>query len=297
MKVWLDGQVRDPEQARIPVTDHGLLYGDGVFEGIRVYAGRVFQLPRHLERLRLSARAIGLELPYPLARLHAIVCETLSAFGRDDAYVRLLITRGSGPLGVDPTRCLEPRTICIAGEIEIYSPEKRARGLDLITASLRRPAADALDPGVKSLNYLNSVLAKRDARRRGADEALVLNAQGRVAEAAVANLFALRGRELRTPPPEEGLLAGLTRARVPELASAFGIDTVEAPLTHLDLFAADEVFLTGTGVSLVVGVRSLDGQPLAGEGPGPFTEKLSVAFSELVAREGIPVVGLGASAP
>lgn len=292
MKVWLDGQVVDSEQARIPVTDHGLLYGDGVFEGIRVYTGRIFQLPQHLERMERSARAIGLELPHPPARLREIVCETASAFGKDEAYLRLLVTRGSGPLGVDPTACSEPRTICIAADAAIYSREQRARGLNLITASLRRPAADALDPRVKSLNYLNSVLAKREARLRGADEALILNAQGRVAEAAVANLFALRGGKLRTPSEDEGLLSGLTRARVPELASAQGVAVVEAPMERLELLAADEVFLTGTGVSGVVGVRSLDGHTLGNGEPGPVTRKLARAFSELVAREGVPLSGL-----
>ena len=178
MKVWLDGRVREPEDARIPVTDHGLLYGDGVFEGIRVYGGRVFQLAGHLERLRTSARAIGLELPHPPVRLRDIVFETVRAHGAADAYVRLLVTRGSGALGVDPSTCSEPRTLCIVDDVDIYPPEIRARGLDLVTVSVRRPAADALDPRVKSLNYLNNVLAKREASARGADEALVLDQRG-----------------------------------------------------------------------------------------------------------------------
>ena len=266
-----------------------MLYGDGVFEGIRVYGGRIFQLAAHLERLQLSARAIGLDLPHSRERFDQIVCETAAATGLGDVYVRLVVTRGSGPLGVDPLSCTEPRTICIASQVEIYPPEQRARGVDLATSSLRRAAADVLDPRVKSLNYLNSVLAKREARLRGADEALILNARGQVAETAVANVFAICGGRLETPPLSDGALAGLTRARVPELAQALGIETVERSLTRVDLLSADEVFLTGTGVSLVVGVRSLDGDQVGLGVPGPLTQKLELAFAELVAREGVPL--------
>ena len=208
MKVWIEGRIVDGADARIPVTDHGLLYGDGVFEGIRLYSGRVFKLDTHLARLNHSARAIGLEIPGGVAALREIVLATARAFGQPDGYVRLLITRGDGAMGVDPTRCPSPRIVCIACEIELYPEEKLRAGVDMVTVSVRRPAADALDPRVKSLNYLNSVLAKREARLRGADEALILNAAGMVAEAAVANVFAFRRGARHSRPRADALAHG-----------------------------------------------------------------------------------------
>ncbi len=295
MKVWIEGRVVDGSEARIPVTDHGLLYGDGVFEGIRLAGGRVFRLDSHLARLRHSARAIGLELPGGVAGIRAIVLETACAFGRPDGYVRLLVTRGDGAMGVDPTRCLNPRVICIATEIELYPAEKLASGVDMVTVSVRRPAPDVLDPRVKSLNYLNSVLAKREARLRGADEALILNSAGMVAEAAVANVFAFRLGKLLTPPPTDGALEGVTRGSVLELALELGIPAEERSLTRMDLLSADEVFLSGTGAR-IVGVRSLDGAEIGTRTPGPITEKIAAAFGELVRRDGAPfLAGPGAA--
>jgi branched-chain amino acid aminotransferase len=288
MKVWIDGRVVEEADARLPVTDHGLLYGDGVFEGIRVHARRVFRLEDHLERLAVSARAIGLALPLGTDALRGVVLETARAYGEADAYVRLIVTRGAGALGVDPTTCKQPRVICIVDEVRIYPEEKRRRGIDLVTVSWRRPALDALDPRVKSLNYLNSVLAKLEARERGADEALILNAAGSVAEAAVANVFAVQRGALRTPPPTDGALEGITRRSVLELAAALGIPAFEATLARVDLLAADEVFLTGTGAGLV-GVRSLDGQPIGSEGIGPVTLQIEKAYAGLVARLGTPL--------
>jgi branched-chain amino acid aminotransferase len=285
MKVWIEGRVVDGSEARIPVTDHGLLYGDGVFEGIRLAGGRVFRLDSHLDRLRHSARAIGLELPGGVAGIRAIVLETARAWGRPDGYVRLLVTRGDGAMGVDPTNCLRPRVICIATEIELYPAEKLASGVEMVTVSVRRPAPDMLDPRVKSLNYLNSVLAKREARLRGADEALILNSAGMVAEAAVANVFAFRRGKLLTPPPTDGALEGVTRASVLELALELGIFAEERSLSRMDLLSADEVFLSGTGARIVA-VRSLDGAVIGTRAPGPITEKLAAAFGELVRRDG-----------
>jgi branched-chain amino acid aminotransferase len=187
VKVWIDGRVVDGADAKIPVTDHGLLYGDGIFEGIRVYARRVFRLDDHLHRFGTSAKAIGLELPGGLEAVRRVVLETARAYDRDEAYLRLVVTRGSGELGVDPTQCKHPTLFCIADAIRLYDAQKLAAGIDLVTVSVRRPAADALDPRVKSLNYLNSVLAKREAVLRGADEGLILNARGQVAEAAAAS--------------------------------------------------------------------------------------------------------------
>ncbi len=287
-KVWIDGGVVDASEARIPVMDHGLLYGDGIFEGLRVVGRRVFRLEDHLARLRAGARAIGLEIPGGLGAMRDIVLETARAYDRDDAYLRLIITRGEGALGVDPTTCPEPRVLCIADRLRIYGAAELARGIDLVTASGRRAPADVLDPRVKSLNYLSSVLAKLEARRRGADEALLLKSAGAVAEASVANVFIYRGEELRTPPATDGALEGITRATVLELAGTLGIPAGERTLGRFDLFSADEVFLTGTGAGIVP-VRSLDGQTV-GEGvPGPICAKIRSAFDDVAVSLGTPL--------
>jgi branched-chain amino acid aminotransferase len=290
MKVWIDGKVVDggSSEARIPVTDHGLLYGDGVFEGLRVYGGCVFRLPDHLERIGVAARAIGLTIPGGSEALESAVLATARAHGSREAYVRLLVTRGEGELGVDPTTCHEPRIICIVDDIRLYSEEKRRAGLDMLTSSLRRPAADVLDPRVKSLNYMNSVLAKREARLRGADEALLLNSAGMVAEAAVANLFAVKGGRLTTPPATDGALEGITRASVLALASDAGIPAREATLGRFDLFAADEVFLTGSGARIIA-VASLDGQPIGVPGEHPIADRLWQAFVPYAESHGTPL--------
>lgn len=285
MKVWIDGRIVDGSEARVPVTDHGLLYGDGIFEGIRLAGGRVFRLDSHLSRLRHSGRAIGLELPGGIAGIREIVLATARAWGRPDGYVRLLVTRGDGAMGVDPTRCPSPRVICIACEIELYPAELIATGVSMVTVSVRRPGPDVLDPRVKSLNYLNSVLAKREARLRGADEALILNSVGNVAEAAVANVFAFRRGKLLTPPATDGALEGVTRGCVVELAAGLGIPAEERSLTRMDLLSADEVFLSGTGARIVA-VRSLDGAEIGIRAPGPVTEKLAAAFAELARSDG-----------
>jgi branched-chain amino acid aminotransferase len=288
MKVWIGGRVVGADEARIPVTDHGLLYGDGIFEGIRLVERRVFRLDDHLARFGAAARAIGLELPGGLAAMREIVLETARAYGQPNAYLRLIATRGDGELGVDPTTCPHPRVICIVDRLRIYSEDKLARGIDLVTSSWRRPPADVLDPRVKSLNYLNNALAKLEARRRGADEALLLNAAGSIAEASVANLFVYRGGELRTPPATDGALEGITRATVLELAGSLGIPACERTLGRFDLFAADEAFLTGSGAGIVP-VRSLDGQPVGAGAPGPVTAKIRAAFEDAFASLGTPL--------
>lgn len=284
MKVWLDGRIVEGNEAKIPVTDHGLLYGDGIFEGIRAIGRRVFRLDDHLRRLQTAARAIGLELPASLRDIEAIVLDTLRAFGHDDAYIRLIVTRGEGELGVDPTTCPTPRIICLVKDIKIYPVEKLAQGVDMVTVSVRRPPADALDPRVKSLNYLNNVLAKREARLRGADEGLILNLNGLVAEASVANVFAVRNGILMTPPATDGALGGITRDSVLECARAAGIDAREMSLGRFDLFQADEVFLTGTAARIVP-VGSLDGQPI-GRGDKPLMLQLARALEEMAMWRG-----------
>jgi branched-chain amino acid aminotransferase len=284
--VWLDGRIVAGDEARVPVTDHGLLYGDGVFEGIRAVGRRIFRLDDHLRRFATAARAIALDLPEPPSP-REIVLATLRARGAADAYVRLLATRGDGALGLDPTSCPRPRLICIADRISIYPPEKLALGIALLTSSYRRPAADVLDPRVKSLNYLNNALAKLEARQRGGDEALLLNAAGMVAEASVANVFVVRGGRLTTPPGSDGALEGITRASVLELAAQLGLPVEERTLGRFDLFAAEEVFLTGSGAGMVP-VRSLDGRPIGEGGPGPIFARLRQALADAAFSHGTP---------
>jgi branched-chain amino acid aminotransferase len=287
MKVWIDGNVVDGSEARISVLDHGLLYGDGVFEGMRVYGRRVFRLDAHLKRFSTAAKFLSLELAGGTAAVRKIVLETARAFGADEAYVRLIATRGDGPLGIDPTQCPEPRVICIVDRIAVYPEQKRSAGIDLLTSSWRRPPADVLDPRVKSLNYLNNVLAKLEAKQRGGDEALLLNAAGAIAETSVANVFAVREGDLLTPPASDGALEGITRATVLELAASLGIPARAQSLGRFDLFAAAEVFLTGSGAGLVP-VRSLDGRPIGAGGPGPVYEKIWSAFLETAPGRGTP---------
>jgi len=284
-RAWLDGRVIPLAEARIPITDHGLLYGDGIFEGIRITAGRVFRLDDHLARFATAARAIGLALPGGTAAARAAVLETARAFAQPEAYVRLVCTRGVGALGVDPLPCNDPRLFCIVDKIRLYDDRQRNEGLDLVTVSVRRPPADVLDPRVKSLNYLNNVLAKREARLRGADEALVLNAQGNIAEAAVANIFCVRDGVLLTPPATDGALEGITRRTVLELAGELAIPAHERTIGRFDLFASAEAFLTGSGAGLVP-VRSLDGERIGG--PGPVFGRIRSAFERAAPALGVP---------
>jgi branched-chain amino acid aminotransferase len=279
VKVWIDDRVVDAEEALVPVTDHGLLYGDGIFEGIRIYSRGVFRLPDHLRRFASGARAIGLELGRDAAAIGKIVLETARALDEDEAYLRLVATRGVGSLGVDPTTCHEPRLFCIAAKIDIFSPEQVEAGIHLVTVSVRRPALDALDPRVKSLNYLNNALAKREARLRGADEALVLNAAGKVAEASVANVFVVHAGGLLTPPPTDGALDGITRDSVFQIAGDLGIPAREESLSRIDLLRADEVFLTGSGARIVP-VASLDGQPVGWDGLAPGSRPVTLQILE-----------------
>ena len=277
MKVWIDGQVFDGEDARIPVSDHGLLYGDGIFEGMRATSGRVFRIDQHLARMSYGARALHLQLPGGLPALKQAVLDTLAAHGDPDAYIRLIVTRGDGPLGVDPTSCVKPRVLCLVDRIKLFSEETRKKGLSLVTSSYRRPASDVLDPRIKSLNYLNNVLAKGEARRQGADDALLLNAAGNVAEASVANLFVVREGKLLTPPTTDGCLDGITRRSVLELAATLSIPALERTLSRMDVFAADEVFVTGTGAG-ILRIASLDGEALGGAAIGPLTTRLIEAY-------------------
>jgi branched-chain amino acid aminotransferase len=277
MKVFIDGEIFDRAEARISVVDHGLLYGDGIFEGMRAHGGVVFAFERHLKRLVHGARSLHLELPGGVGGVREAVLKTLEADGGGDRYIRLVVTRGDGPLGLDPTRCERSRLVCIVDHIALFSDEKRAAGLSLVTSSFRRPGPDVLDPRVKSLNYLNNVLAKGEAVRQGADDALMLNGHGQVAEASVANVFVVRDGVLSTPATTDGCLDGVTRGTVIECARELGIPFAERTLGRMDLFGADEVFLTGTGAG-IVRVSMLDGEPVGRRDALPVMTRLVEAY-------------------
>ena len=286
-KVWIEGSVVEGSEARISVFDHGLLYGDGLFEGIRIYGGGVFRLKDHLRRFESGAKALGIEWSGGMRQVEDVVLETARAYGQQEGYIRLILTRGQGALGVDPSTCTDPQLICIVKAVSLYPAEKLESGLDLVTASVRRPALDSVDPGVKSLNYLNSVLAKREARLRGADEALLLNARGTVAEVSVANLFVVTDGHLVTPCVTDGALPGITRASILTLARESGIPCMERSVGRQELFSADEIFLTGTGARIVP-VARFDGATIGEPGWGPITRQLSDAFTEFVTKNLTP---------
>lgn len=273
---WIGGKIVPVDQARVSVLDHGLLYGDGVFEGIRFYNGRPFLLQEHLKRLADSARAIALALPWSMDTLTAITHDVVNAFGRPDGYLRLVITRGKGPLGINPATCPAPELIVIASKLQMIDDDSRNRGVRTIIASTRRLAVDGLDPRIKSLNYLNHILARIEANRSGAEEALMLNQQGFVAEGSADNVFIVRDGRLLTPPSCDGALGGITRNLVIRLAKEADIEACEQTLAPYDLYTADECFLTGTGAELIP-VREIDGR-VFDQCPGPVYEKLLKAF-------------------
>lgn len=277
---WFNGRLVPPGEARVSVFDHGLLYGDGVFEGIRFYRRKPFRLEAHLERLRDSARAICLDVPYTLEALAQAVNATVAASTLTDGYLRLVVTRGEGPLGIDPSRCASPCVFVIADQLRMIDNATRERGARLIIAATRRLPADGLDPRIKSLNYLNHILARIEAHQVGADEAILLNAQGRVAEGTADNVFIVRKGQLLTPPPVEGALAGITREVVLELAQAAGTPAIETPLAPYDLYTADECFLTGTGAELIP-VAQIDGRQML-SCPGSVYRELNQRFQALV---------------
>ncbi len=277
---WLDGEILPLNQAHIPVLDHGLLYGDGVFEGIRFYGGKPFLLSEHLQRLHNSAQAIALEYPWSDEHLETILDEVASAFGQPDGYIRLIITRGEGPLGIDPRPCTQPRLIVIADALQMIEPVRRDAGVRLIIASTRRLSPDGLDPRIKSLNYLNHILARIEANHVGADEAILLNAQGKVVEGTADNLFIVCSGMLLTPTVTDGALSGITRQLIMDLASKCGITVQEQSLTPYDLYTADECFLTGTGAELIP-VREIDGRHLT-SCPGPVYLRCTEAFKAFI---------------
>jgi branched-chain amino acid aminotransferase len=279
MVAYVDGEWMDAADARISVFDHGLLYGDGIFEGIRFYQQEAFLLDAHIARLEASARAICLELPCPAAEIAELVREAVRRSGMADGYIRLVVTRGVGALGVSPHSCGAPTLILMVAPLALYSPEAYANGIVLVTSSLRRSAADALPAQAKTLNYLTSVLASIEARRQGADEAILLNGEGIVAECTADNLFVVSRGRVATPSTSHGALSGITRGLVQELLGELGIPCDERAVTPVDVWTADELFLTGTGAE-VVAVRMVDGRALPAS--RPITHAVSAAFRRYI---------------
>ena len=290
MKIFIDGKYYGERDAKISVFDHGLLYGDGIFEGIRAYNGRVFKLKEHIDRLFYSAKSILLTLPMAHADIMAAIVETCRRNRLRDGYIRLVVTRGPGTLGLNPNRCKNPSVIIIAGKIQLYPEELYQRGMDIITVPTTRNLHSALNPAIKSLNYLNNILAKIEANNAGCEEAIMLNAEGFVAECTGDNIFIVKEGHLLTPPLSAGALYGITRRVVMELAAESGLKVSEPNLTRYDLFNADECFLTGTGAE-VVPVVKIDGRVIGTGKPGPVTKNLVAQYHALTKASGEPIYG------
>lgn len=281
LEVYINGEYFPTAEAKVSVYDHGLLYGDGVFEGMRVYGNKVFRLQEHLERLYASASAILLEIPLDLDQLTDAVNETVKRNGLSDAYIRLVVTRGAGSLGIDPAKTSDPQVIIIVDHITLYPQEMYDNGLEIVTAATIRNHPAALSPRIKSLNYLNNVMAKIEGKLAGCVEALMLNHKGEVAECTGDNIFIVRNGELLTPSIDAGILEGITRNAVIELAGKHGIPLRETTLTRHDIYIADECFLTGSAAE-VIPVIKVDDRKIGGGKVGPITKALSKAFHELV---------------
>jgi branched-chain amino acid aminotransferase len=279
--IFMNDSLVPEHEATVSVFDHGLLYGDGVFEGLRSYAGKVFRLEAHIDRLYASGRAICLEIPISKEVMAKAVVDTLAANDLADGYVRLIVTRGAGGLGLDPAKTSNPQVIVIADTISLYPREYYEQGLRIVTAATQRTQSAALSPRIKSLNYLNNIMAKLEGLQAGCVEALMLNHKGEVAECTGDNVFIVRGSRLLTPPPDAGILEGITRGAVMELALAAGIDCREQTLVRHDLYTADECFLTGTAAE-VIPVVEIDGRTIGSGRPGPITRQLTTDFHALV---------------
>ena len=279
MLIYIDGEFLPKAEAKVSVFDHGLLYGDGVFEGIRSYNGRVFKLDEHLERIYDSAKSIMLQIPIPIETMKEKVLETLRLNHLTEAYIRLIVTRGVGDLGLDPDKCPQPTIIIIADKITLYPPKFYEEGLEIVTASIRRNYAEAINPRIKSLNYLNNILAKIEGKQAGAEEVLMLNAEGYVVECSGDNIFWIKNEVLVTPPVHMGILEGVTRNSVIDLAREAGMQVEERVFTRHDLYIADECFLTGTAAE-VIPVVKIDQRSIGDGQPGKITQKLIDAFRQ-----------------
>jgi branched-chain amino acid aminotransferase len=288
LKIYIDGTFYEQSEAKISVFDHGVLYGDGVFEGIRFYQDRVFRLDEHMDRLWDSAKAIALDIPVSRTALIDATLETIRQNDLHDGYIRLLVTRGVGSLGLSPDSCRRPTIVIIAATIALYPDSLYEKGLTLATCSVRRIPPAALSPRIKSLNYLNNILAKIEAQQAGAAEGVMLNEQGYVAECTGDNLFVVKNGVISTPPVNAGILAGVTRAVVFELAKKNGIPIKEEDLTRYDILVADECFLTGTAAEVIAAVQ-MDRRPIGNGRPGSITLKLVEEFRGLTRSTGTPI--------
>lgn len=286
--VYIDGKYHEKEDARVSVWDHGLLYGDGIFEGIRAYNGRVFRHMEHLERLYASARSILLEMPMPIEQMREDVLTTLRKNELRDAYIRLCVTRGVGDLGLDPRKCARPSVIIIADKIKLYPAEVYERGLRLMVASTRKNAPDTLSPRIKSLNYLNNILAKIEAIQAGCAEAVMLDRNGFLTECTSENIFLVKNGVMFTPTAVVGILEGITRSVVMELGEKLGFQVQMSFLTMHDLYTADECFVTGTGAELIP-VVEVAGRTIGSGHPGPIFKQLLKAFHDLTQVDGDPI--------
>jgi branched-chain amino acid aminotransferase len=296
MKIYIDGKYYSEQTAKISVFDHGLLYGDGVFEGIRAYNGRIFKLKEHIDRLFYSAKAILLNIPVEHGEMMEAVVETCRRNGLRDCYIRLVVTRGVGTLGLNPNKCKRPTVVIIADKMQLYPEEFYQRGLEIITVPTVRNLHSALNPAIKSLNYLNNILAKIEANNGGCEEAIMLNAQGFVAECTGDNVFIVKADRLLTPPLSAGALYGITRAVVMELGQESGLKAEECNLTRYDLFNADECFLTGTGAELIPVVK-IDGRAIGAGSPGDVTRDLVNRYRSLTQSSGEPILPQRSKAP
>ena len=280
-KIYINGNFFDKADAKISVFDHGLLYGDGIFEGLRIYDGRVFRLRQHLERLYDSAKAIKLEMPLTFEQMMDATRSAVQVNQKKDGYIRLVVTRGAGSLGLDPRKASNPQVIIIVDDIKLYPQEMYDNGLTIVTASTIRNHPNSLNPRIKSLNYLSSILAQIECIEAGCIEALMLNHKGEVAEGSADNIFIVKRGVVKTPPPEAGILEGITREAVMELATKSGITVQQTALTRFDVYGADECFLTGTAAELIPVVK-VDGRALGTGKPGPITKRLHERFHQLV---------------
>jgi len=288
MKIYIDGKFLDEKNAKVSVFDHGLLYGDGVFEGIRAYNGRVFKLKEHIDRLFASAKAILLTIPISHEEMMKAVVASCRQNKIRDGYIRLVVTRGVGSLGLNPYKCKNPSVIVIADKIQLYPEAMYSRGLDIITVATTRNLHSALNPAIKSLNYLNNILAKIEAINGGCEEAVMLNSEGFVAECTGDNLFIIRKGQMMTPPLSAGALYGITREVVMEMGKKAGLAVSEPNLTRYDLFNADECFLTGTGAEIIPVVK-IDGRIIGAGKPGPVTKRLVSEYRVLTNSSGEPI--------
>jgi branched-chain amino acid aminotransferase len=283
IKVWIDGKLYDKENAKISVYDHGLLYGDGVFEGIRAYGGKVLEVDTHLRRLYESAKAIRLAIPMTRAQMKAAIAQTMKANSLKDCYIRLVVTRGVGFLGVDPSNCRAPSVIIITDKIQIYPAEMYAKGMSVITSSILRNHPASLPSRIKSLNYLNNILARIEADDAGVSEAIMLNYQGNVAECTADNLFVVKNGRVMTPGIAEGILEGVTRGLILELCKRLRIPCTEQVVQRHDVYVADECFASGTGAEIVP-ITKVDGRTIGDGQVGPITKNLIAAFNKRVGR-------------